>query len=188
MTLLPSDPPDALPLLRPPEVFSEGTLGGGGTTSCVPKILPTIELKNPVFAVGGGGTTVGATPVPPLSSRRKSCAESADGGGAITEGAGRLSFALRPDSRSGAETGGGTTPASFICTRDGATSRPTAGAGGMTLALSDGVERARSRETCVDAGPTTLGLRDRAAEERSRETFCETLGAGATMLGSSFGV
>jgi hypothetical protein len=103
-------------------------------------------LKNdPLPAcVGGGGTTVGEVArEPPLSSRRRSFAESADGGGAMTEGAGRLSFALRPLSRSGAETGGGTTATSFICTREGETSRPMAlGAGGITLPLSAGVERA----------------------------------------------
>jgi hypothetical protein len=183
MTLLPSEPLDAPPALRPvPDAIPE-TVGGGGTTSCVPKILPTMVLKKPV-CVGGGGTTAGETPAP-LSSRRMSRVESAEGGGAMTEGAGRLSFALRPDSRSGAETGGGTTPASFICTRDGETSRSTAaGAGGITPAFSTGLDRDRSRETRVDAGPITLGLRDRAPAAWSRET----LGAGATMLGSSFGV
>ena len=69
--------------------------------------------------------------------------ESADGGGATTEGAGRLSFALRPFSLSGAETGGGTTATLFICTRVGETSRVMVeGAGGITLAFSTGVERA----------------------------------------------
>jgi len=165
--LLPSDvlAPGAL---RPvPEPLPVETLGGGGTTSCVPKSLPTMLLNNPVFAacVGGGGMTFGEVdPEPPLSSLRKSCAESADGGGAITEGTGRLSFALRPASRSGALTGGGTTAISFIRTRDGATSLPgVAGAGGITPALSAGVERARSRETRVDAGPITFGFRDGAA-------------------------
>jgi hypothetical protein len=144
-------------------------------------------LNNPVFAacVGGGGMTFGeADPDPPLSILRKSCVESVDGGGAITEGTGRLSFALRPTSRSGAETGGGTTPISFICTRDRATSRPgVAGAGGITPALSAGVARERSRDTRVVAGPITFGLRDGAAWVRSRET----LGAGAMMLDSRCG-
>ncbi len=82
----------------------------------------------------------------------------------MTEGAGRLSFAVREDSRSGAETGGGTTAGLFICTREGETSRlGVAGAGGITLALRAGVNRAWSRETCVDAGPITLGLNDGAA-------------------------
>ena len=121
---------------------------------------------------------------PPLSKRRKSCAESVDGGGAMTEGAGRLIFALRPDSRSGAETGGGTTATSFICTREGETSRPTAlGAGGITLPLSAGAERPRSRETRVDAGLITLAFKGGAVRVPSRET----LGAGPMILGSSTG-
>ena len=91
---------------------AEETAGGGGTTSCVPKSFPIMLLTNDGLpdCVGGGGTTVCEDAAAlPLSSRRKSRAESADGGGATTEGAGRLSFALRPLSRSGAETGGGTT-------------------------------------------------------------------------------
>src|SRR5713101_6335152 len=160
----------------------EETAGGGGTTSCVPNSLPmTLLMNDPLLACdGGGGTIVGEeVPTLPLSRRRKSRAESAEGGGATTEGAGRLSFALRALSRSGEETGGGTTATLFICTRDGETSRLTdAGAGGITLALSDGVERAWSRETCVDAGPMTLTFNDGAAMVRSRDR----LGAGAMML------
>ena len=97
-----------------------------------------------LLAVGGGGTTLCDWPgAAPLSSRRRSRAESAEGGGAMTEGAGRLSFAVRELSRSGAETGGGTTAVLFICTRDGATSRLTdAGAGGITLPCSAGADRA----------------------------------------------
>ena len=110
--------------------------------------------------------------------------ESADGGGATTEGAGRLSFALRPFSLSGAETGGGTTATLFICTRVGETSRVMVeGAGGITLAFSTGVERAWSREMRVDAGPTTLEFRAGGASVRSREIF----GAGAMMLESNKG-
>jgi hypothetical protein len=68
--------------------------------------------------------------------------ESAEGGGATTEGAGMLSFALRALSRSGADTGGGTIETLFICTRDGVISRLTdADAGGITLLRSAGVER-----------------------------------------------
>src|ERR1700686_2990368 len=124
-------------------------------------MLLSIELL--AVVVGGGGTTAVEAAPAPLSSRRRSRVESADGGGAMTEGAGRLSFALRPDSRSGAETGGGTTATSFICTREGETSRPAAaGAGGMTLALSGGVGRARSRETLVEAGLITFAFKDGA--------------------------
>jgi hypothetical protein len=53
-----------------------------------------------------------------------------------------LSFASRALSRSGADTGGGTTETLFICTRDGETSRLTdVDAGGMTLFRSAGVDR-----------------------------------------------
>ena len=178
MTLLPTDPPAAL---RPvPEALPEETAGGGGTTSWVPKSLPMMLLTNdPLPAcVGGGGTTVGeVAPALPLSSRRRSRAESADGGGVMTEGAGRLSFASRPASRSGAETGGGTTAALFICTREGETSRPmAAGAGGITLALRAGVERVWSRETRVDAGAMMLESRDGAKSVCSDPTS----GAGGT--------
>ncbi len=120
----------------------------------------------------------------PLSKRRRSRAESAEGGGATTDGAGRLSFELREVSRSGAETGGGTTAVSFICTRVGETSRlMAAGAGGITLALRAGVERAWSREMRVDAGRITLASKEGAAMVRSRET----LGAGAMIVGSRDG-
>lgn len=176
MTLPPTDPPAAL---RPvPEALPEETAGGGGTTSWVPKSLPMMLLTNdPLPACGGGGTTVGEVPALPLSSRRRSRPESADGGGAMTEGAGRLSFASRPASRSGAETGGGTTAALFICTREGDTSRPmAAGAGGITLALRAGVERAWSLETSVDAGAMMLESRDGANSVCSDRTS----GAGGT--------
>jgi hypothetical protein len=89
--------------VRVPEV----TLGGGGTTFCVPKILPMMLLMNDGGCAGGGGTTLGVVATP-LSSRRKSCVDS-EGGGAITDGAGRFSLAFLRLSRSGALTGGGTT-------------------------------------------------------------------------------
>ena len=143
--LLPIMPPDPPAGLRPlPDVLPEATVGGGGTTSCVPKSLPITLLTNEVLpvGVGGGGITVLEGSVVPLSRRRRSRVESAEGGGAITEGAGMLSFAVRALSRSGAETGGGTTGTLFIWTRDGATSRlATLGAGGITLALRAGAER-----------------------------------------------
>jgi hypothetical protein len=188
MTLLASDPLDPAAELRAvPEAFPADTVGGGGTTSCVPKSLPMILLTNdPLVAwVGGGGTTVGEdAPRLPLSRRRRSREESAEGGGATTEGAGRFSFALREASRSGAETGGGTTAALFICTRDGETSWLTdVGAGGITLLLRFGAARDWSRETRVDAGAITVEFNAGAARVRSRET----LGAGAMMLESRRG-
>ena len=137
--------PRGPPLRAVPEAFPEVTVGGGGTTSCVPKSLPMMLLTNEGLAagVGGGGITVREGSAVPLSRRRKSRGESAEGGGAMTEGAGRLSFAVLELSRSGAETGGGTTATLFICTREGDTSRlATSGAGGITLALRAGVDRA----------------------------------------------
>jgi len=167
-----------VPALRAPDAAVDG---GGGTTSCVPKSFPMTLLTNDVLPAvdGGGGTTAGLlAPTLPLSRRRRSREESADGGGAITEGADRFSFAVRAASRAGAETGGGTT-AAFIRTREGATSRPAAvGAGGITLPLSAGTERGRSREMRVDAGATICASSAGAVMVRSRET----LGAGATML------
>lgn len=97
------------------------TEGGGGTTSEGPKIFPMRLLTNdpPPDCVGGGGTTVRAgSGVLPLANLRMSRETSAEGGGAITDGAGKLSFGLRTESRSGAETGGGTTAALAICTGD----------------------------------------------------------------------
>jgi hypothetical protein len=161
--LLASPPPDATGL-RTVAALSTETLGGGGTTSCVPNSLPIMLLTNepPAACVGGGGTTaLEGSGALPLSSRRKSCAESAEGGGATTDGEGRLSFASRDVSRSGAETGGGTTETLFICTRVGETSRPmAAGAGGITLPSRAGAERTWSRETRVDAGPITFAFKE----------------------------
>jgi hypothetical protein len=55
----------------------------------------------------------------------------------------------------------------FICTCEGETSRlAILGAGGITLALRAGMERAWSRETRVDAGPITLGFNAGAANVR----------------------
>src|SRR5260370_35647747 len=113
-----------------------------------------ILVKREVLPAGGGGG--GITDLEEsalqLSRRRKSRVESAEGGGAMTTGAGRLSFVLREVSRSGAETGGGTTATLFICTREGETSRPAAlGGGGITLALIAGAERAWSGEPRVEA-------------------------------------
>ncbi len=122
------------------------TFGGGGTTSCVPNSFPIIVLtKEPLTAcVGGGGITFGAEEVtPPLSRRRRSGSEFADGGGATTDGAGMLSFATRAFWRSGAETGGGTTATLSICTREGETECVISeGAGPMIRPFNDGPIRA----------------------------------------------
>lgn len=99
---------------------------------------------------------------------------SAEGGGAITEGAGSVNLEWDAVSRSGAETGGGTTLVSDICTGEREISRLTApGAGGTTVALKAGVERDLSREI-LGAGAMTAELNSGANSMRS----CETLGAG----------
>ena len=143
-TLAATEPPGP-PLRAVPDAPAAETVGGGGTTSCVPKSLPMTVLTNDplLVGVGGGGTMAFEGSVLPLSRRRRSWAESAEGGGATTDDAGRLSFALRAVSRSGADTGGGTTATLFICTRVGETSLlAVAGAGGITLALSARAGRA----------------------------------------------
>lgn len=100
-----------------------------------------------------------------------SCETSLEGGGAITEGAGRVNFEFLLVARSGAETGGGTTATLVICTGALESSRLTAlGAGAITLALSTGAERFRSRVT-LGAGATTLAVNEGATSVRSRETF-----------------
>src|ERR1700678_25722 len=147
MTFAASELPDPAEELREvPATAESETLGGGGTTSCVPKSFPTRLLRmDPLAAcVGGGGITLGAEErMPPLSRRRRSRGESAEGGGAMTDGAGILSLAVRAESRSGAETGGGTTATLFICTGERETSRVTEdGAGAITLPLRVGAERA----------------------------------------------
>src|ERR1700682_6229416 len=99
---------------------------------------------------------------------------SAVGGGAMTEGAGNVNLELDVVSRSGADTGGGTTLLSDICTGEREISRLTApGAGGTTAGLRAGAELALSRET-FGAGAMTAELSAGANSVRS----CRTLGAG----------
>ena len=94
-----------------------------------------------------------------------------EGGGAITDGAGRLSLGSRTDSRSGAETGGGTTATLTICTGTREPSRlAVVGAGGMILPLKAGAGRALSWETFAGAGATMPDVRAGAMSARSRET------------------
>jgi hypothetical protein len=176
--LLGSDAPDPALLLE------ELTLGGGGTTSLAPKILPMMLLTIPLpDCDGGGGTTVlpGSGTLPP-AMRRRSVEISDEGGGATTLGAGRVSLAVPEVARSGAETGGGTTVESI---RTGALDicRLTApGAGGITFDDIAGAERERSRET-FGAGATTMAPSDGAVSARSRVTR----GAGAMIAGVKTG-
>jgi len=143
----------------------------------VPKILPTRLLIKPPLpdGVGGGGTTdLDGSATLPDASRCKSRDMSADGGGAITEGAGIVSFAVREVSRSGEETGGGTTATFVICTGDREICGLTAlGAGGITVPANAGALRARSGAT-LGAGAMTLESNFGATRVCSRET----LGAG----------
>jgi hypothetical protein len=80
-----------------------------------------------------------------------------DGGGAMTEGAGMFSLAVRDEARSGAEAGGGTMAASVVCNGERVTSRDTLGAGAMMLVEREVVERLVSREM-LGAGATTDGV------------------------------
>jgi len=124
------------------------TDGGGGTTSVGPKILPIRLLMNDPLpdCVGGGGTIVlEGSGTLPLARRCKSCEMSDEGGGAITEGAGKANLGSREVTRSGAEAGGGTTATFAICTGALEISRLTPpGAGGMMLAAREGAERPAS--------------------------------------------
>jgi len=150
-----------------------------------PKIFPIrLLMKDPLpDCVGGGGTTVfDESGMLPLARRCRSCETSVDGGGAITEGADKLSLGLRVVARSGAETGGGITAALFICTGELESSRLTPpGAGGTTLAARVAVERVRSRST-LGAGATTEALRV-GGTIGSRLT----VGAGGTTAGTRAG-
>ena len=120
----------------------------------------------------------------PLASRRRSGETSEVGGGAMTDGDGIVSRALRDDSRSGEETGGGTTAALVICTGEREISElATPGAGGTTVAASEGAARALSRET-VGAGATIAAPSAGAIRVWSRETF----GAGGITAAFNAGV
>ena len=118
----------------------------------------------------------------PLASRCASFETSAEGGGAMTEGAGKLSLGSRTVARSGAEAGGGTTTA-FIDAGEWEVSRLTAlGAAGITLGARVGTERAASRVT-LGAGATTVVLRESTTGVLSPETR----GAGGMTAGPSAG-
>lgn len=90
------------------------TEAGACTTSAGPRIFPIKLLMNdpPLGWEGGGGTTAlnGSCTLPVASWRTSR--ETSDGGGAITAGAGKWSFASPFRALSGAETGGGTTATS----------------------------------------------------------------------------
>ncbi len=175
-----------LPLPRASLALEEFTAGGGGTTSLAPKSFPITLLNiDPLpDCVGGGGTTdFDGSETLPLARRRISRDMSAEGGGAMTEGAGIVSFELRALARSGAEAGGGTTLTLDICTGALEISRLTPpGAGGITLAARAGAERDLSREA-FGAGAITVESNVGAVDVCSRET----LGAGAITVGARAG-
>jgi hypothetical protein len=149
-----------------------------------PKILPIrLLMSDPLlFCVGGGGTTVlEGSGMLPLATRCTSFEMSAEGGGAMTEGAGKLNLGCIA-ARSGAEAGGGTTPA-FIGAGEREVSRLTAlGAAGITLGARVGTERVASRVT-LGAGSTTVAVREGTTGVLSRETR----GAGDMTAGPSAG-
>lgn len=122
----------------------------GGTTVAEPPPRAAPGALRPterVPACTGGGTTwawESLVPSPPiaLTTRLKS-----DGGGATTFGAGKVNFAADEVSRSGAETGGGTTS---LTRATGTFTEPTSrwasrAAGGTTFALMDAASRILSR-------------------------------------------
>jgi hypothetical protein len=144
-------------------------LAGGGTTCGVRVPAPDLASDPPPDALGGGGTgLVCMSPfavAPQLLRSRLTC----EGGGATTAGVGNVSLGLElaEASRSGAETGGGTT--SIVCVtwaRELAKSRGVSrGAGAITL--------------CSIVGASGLAL---------RILSCETFGAGGTTVAFSVGV
>jgi len=138
----------------------------------------------PAGAGGGGTILFDGSGALPLASRRKSCEVSAEGGGAITLGEGKLSLAVRFVSRSGDDTGGGTTVAFVIWTGERIVSwSAESGAGAMTPALSAGTGRDFARNGS-GAGAMMLGASTGATNACSRETS----GAGASTAELSTGV
>ena len=141
--------------------------------------VPDRANDPPPDAVGGGGTGFRRKSpefvVPQLLRSRLTC----DGGGAMTAGAGRVSFEAEETSRAGAETGGATT--STLCdigARELARSRcASRGAGATTVCASGFAVRIWSRET-LGAGATTEALRLGDVRARVRATS----GAGGTIL------
>jgi hypothetical protein len=118
----------------------------------------------------------------PLATRCTSFEMSAEGGGAMTADAGKLNLGSRIAARSGAEAGGGTTPA-FIGAGEREVSRLTAlGAAGITLGARVGTERVASR-VALGAGSTTVAVREGTTGVLSRETR----GAGGMTAGPSAG-
>ena len=108
-----------------------------------------------------------------------------DGGGAITLGVGSVSLAVRVDSRSGADTGGGTTAELTTWTGVRGISLPDKdGEGGTMVVLTVGAERWVRLDKSVFAGATTVVLSAGAA----RPCWRAMVGAGAINAGSRVNV
>ena len=118
----------------------------------------------------------------PLARRRASWGIGPEGGGAMTEGAGKLSLGFRVGARSGAETGGGTRVALISTGRLENSRFAVSGAAGITVPVSVGADRIRSRAT-VGAGATSAGRNDGVIGVRS----LDTLGAGGITAKPSAG-
>lgn len=141
-------------------------LAGGGTTCGVRGPAPDLASDPPLDAEGGGGTGfVCMSPLAVLPQLLKSWLTS-DGGGATTAGAGNVSLGLDEASRSGAETGGGTT---------------------STVCVTSTRELAKSRGVSRGAGAITLCSIVGASGDAVRILSCETFGAGGTTAAFSVG-
>ena len=181
-TLAGSD--DGVPVPVPFEL----TVGGGGTTSEAPKILPIRLLMNdplPV-CVGGGGTTVLRRIGNVAAGQAVQIARDIGGRWRRDDrwrGQGQHGIAREWCAR--AKKPAAARLLTFaICTGALEISRLTdAGAGGITFVANAGAERAFSRVT-LGAGATTEALRDGRIQWRSRAT---TVGAGGITAEPSAG-
>jgi len=162
---------------------------GGGTTLALPT-NPAVDRLSPVppglelpTCTGGGTTLVCrfiASLPPRVPTPWDNCA-----GGATTAGAGNVSFADKFVSRSGAETGGGTTSillATVTLAANGSRCNPEGG-GGTTVVVSAGAVRVVPCETC---GGGAIIVAVNAGVDL--ELPCATCGAGGiTLAGASDG-
>src|SRR4051812_40027754 len=106
-----SSPPEKPAPAPPPRDCPPGmpNCTGGGTTEVPPS--PPVMRLDPLAVPNatGGGTTCFSTSRGPNPGPRAATSRETLGGGATTDADGRVNLEFRPVSRSGAETGGGTT-------------------------------------------------------------------------------